>query len=123
MTQKRALILQILQEGGHLPADEIFARAKQKCPSIVLATVYNNLHALTDLGLIRRVKTTDGSDFYDKTPTPHEHAVCDGCGAMHDMDMQYFSRMLEERVSIPIVSYDLIVHTRCPACTKKLSEV
>ncbi len=116
MTQKRAAILQILQESGHLPADEIFRRVKEKYPGIVLATVYNNLHALTELGLIRRIKTTDGSDFYDKTPTPHEHAVCDRCGAMLDVMLEDLPSLLREKSSLPILSYDLIVHTCCPAC-------
>ena len=41
MTQKRAAILQILRESeGHLPADEIYRRAKELYPGIVLATVY-----------------------------------------------------------------------------------
>ena len=51
MTQKRAAILQILRESeGHLPADEIFRRAKELYPGIVLATVYNTLHYLTEEG-------------------------------------------------------------------------
>ena len=84
MTEKRAAILQILQESeGHLPAEEIFARARLRYPGIVLATVYNNLHALEEAGLILHIRTTDGPDFYDKTPSPHEHAFCTECGRGH----------------------------------------
>ena len=67
MTQKRAAILQILRESeGHLPADEIFRRAKELYPGIVLATVYNTLHYLTEEGHILHIRTADGPDFYDK---------------------------------------------------------
>ena len=63
MTQKRAAILQVLRESeGHLPADEIFARVKEKCPGIVLATVYNNLHALGILEQVREAFSQAGLD-------------------------------------------------------------
>jgi len=66
---KRAAVLRVLRESeGHLQADEIYRRVRQVYPGIVLATVYNNLHALTEAGLIRRIPTPTGADFYDKTP-------------------------------------------------------
>ncbi|MBR7181653.1 MAG: transcriptional repressor, partial [Clostridia bacterium] len=43
MTAKRAAILEILRDGGHLQPDEIYRRVRERYPGIVLATVYNNL--------------------------------------------------------------------------------
>ena len=120
MTQKRAAILQILRESeGHLPADEIFRRAKEKYPGIVLATVYNTLHYLTEQGHIKHIRTADGPDFYDKTPTPHEHALCVSCGKLLDAEMGDFAALLREKANLPILSYDLILHTVCPDCEGK----
>ena len=117
MVQKRAAVLQVLRESeGHLRPDEIFKRVKAYYPSMVLATVYNNLHALTEDGYIRHIKTPTGADFYDKTPTPHEHALCNACGKLIDADLGDLAAILRKSTDIPILSYDLILHTVCPDC-------
>ena len=121
MTQKRAAILQVLRESeGHLPAEEIFARVKEKYPGIVLATVYNNLHALVAEGHILHIRTAAGPDFYDKTPTQHEHAFCTECGKVIDVELGDLIAEFSAKAGIPIYSYDLVLHTRCPGCAKKL---
>ena len=119
MTEKRAAILQVLQESeGHLPAEEIFARVKQRYPGIVLATVYNNLHALEGQGLVLHIKTADGPDFYDKTPTAHEHAFCGDCGRVIDVELGDLLSQFSKKAGFPIHSYDLVLHTRCAECAK-----
>ena len=120
MTVKRAAILQVLRDSeGHLQPDEVYRRAKALYPGMVLATVYNNLHALCEAGLIRRIRTADGAVYYDKTPNPHEHAICADCGMMLDMELGDLSAAFAKRTSLPILSYDLIVHTTCPTCAKR----
>ena len=120
MTAKRAAVLQVLQESeGHLQPDEIFRRVKEKHPGTVLATVYNNLHALCEAGLIRRVRTADGADYYDKTATQHEHAICTHCGKMLDLQLGNRAVSFAKKTDLPILAYDLIVHTVCPSCLKQ----
>ncbi len=120
MTVKRAAVLRVLRESeGHLQPDEIYRRAKELYPGMVLATVYNNLHALCEAGLIRRIRTADGADYYDKTPTPHEHAVCSECGMMLDLELGDLTAQFSTKTKLPILSYDLIVHTVCPQCCNK----
>ncbi|MBE6580945.1 MAG: transcriptional repressor [Ruminococcaceae bacterium] len=120
MVPKRAAVLQVLQDSeGHLQADEIFQRVKAYYPHMVLATVYNNLHALSEEGYIRHVKTAAGADFYDKTTTPHEHALCTVCGKLIDADLGRLGdvgELLRKNASVPILSYDLILHTVCQDC-------
>ncbi|MBO5354824.1 MAG: transcriptional repressor [Clostridia bacterium] len=119
MTVKRAAVLQVLRESeGHLQPDEIFRRAKEKYPGMVLATVYNNLHALCEAGLIRQIRTADGADYYDKTVTPHEHAVCTHCGKMLDLQLGNLAASFSKKTDLPILAYDLIVHTVCPDCLR-----
>ncbi|MBO5327491.1 MAG: transcriptional repressor [Clostridia bacterium] len=117
MTVKRAAVLQVLQESqGHLQPDEIFRRVREKYPGMVLATVYNNLHALCEAGLIRRIRTADGADYYDKTITPHEHAICTHCGKILDLQLGNLAAGFARKTDLPILAYDLIVHTVCPDC-------
>lgn len=119
MTGKRAAILEILRDGGHLQPDEIYRRAKLLYPGMVLATVYNNLHALCEEGLIRHIHTARGADYYDRTPTPHEHAICAVCGKMMDLDMGDFGNYLANHTELPMLSYDFILHTVCEDCTEQ----
>lgn len=118
MTAKRAAILEILRDGGHLQPDEIFRRVRERYPGIVLATVYNNLHALCEEGLIRHVRTAKGADYYDRTPTPHEHAICTSCGKMLDLELGELSGYLASHTDLPMLSYDFILYTCCPECGK-----
>ena len=123
MTAKRAAILQVLRESeGHLTADEIYRLAQEKYPGIVLATVYNNLHYLTEQGHITHIKTAAGPDFYDKTPTPHEHAFCTSCGKVIDVDLGDLIAHFNARAGVPILQYDLVLHTRCAACATKIEK-
>ena len=117
MVPKRAAVLQVLRESeGHLQADEIFRRVKHYYPKIVLATVYNNLHALVEAGHITHIKTADGADYYDKTVTPHEHAVCTACRKLFDVELSELSAWLRHQTKLKIASYDLILHALCPEC-------
>lgn len=117
MTEKRAAILQILQESeGHLPAEEIFSRARLRYPGMVLATVYNNLHALEKAGLILHIHTTEGPDVYDKTVCPHEHAFCSRCGRVMDVHLGDLAAEFSKKSGVQIDSYDLVLRTVCPHC-------
>lgn len=119
MVQKRAAVLQVLRDSeGHLQADEIFKRVKHYYPNIVLATVYNNLHALVEGGYIKHIKTASGADYYDKTVTPHEHAICVACGKLLDADLDDLASLLQAKTTLNVLSYDLILHTVCPECQK-----
>lgn len=123
MTAKRTAILQILQSSeGHLTAEEIFARVRKEYPGIVLATVYNNLHALSEAGLVRRVRTEEGADFYDRTPTTHDHAICVRCKKMFDLPGGDLAALLERRSGCRILSYHLTASALCPDCNETEKE-
>ena len=123
MTQKRAAILQVLRDSeGHLKAEEIFRLAQEKCPGIVLATVYNTLHYLTENGHIKHIKTADGPDFYDKTPTQHEHAFCSHCGRVLDVELGDLAAEFTARTGYEIEAYDLVLHTLCSDCKNNIAK-
>lgn len=121
MTRQRQLVFTIIQEAKtHPTPEEIFLSAKEKMPSIVLSTVYNNLNALCAQGLIRRIKLNGQPDRFDKTLLPHEHVVCDSCGAVADVkDLGDLKEELQSRTGLPLTDYELNLHYTCPQCRKK----
>ena len=120
MTKQRELILQILNQADrHLTADEVFFLAKLKMPSIAMATIYNNLHAMTDAGIISRVPVDGGADCFEKTADKHDHLLCDSCGKLSNIRLPRISDELSVTLGIKIEGYDLTVHYVCPECRRK----
>lgn len=80
MTSQRALILEIIRQ-GHLDADEIYRRAREKQPHLNLSTVYRTLRTLKGLGLVEELHFDEAHHHYEmKSGTEHHHLVCLGCG-------------------------------------------
>lgn len=120
MTKQRELIIQILKSNDrHLTADEIFFLAKLQMPSIAMATIYNNLNAMNDAGLIRRLHIDGVADCFDKIMEPHDHLLCDKCGKITNITLPSLCDTLENAVGSEIESYELTVHYVCPECRQK----
>lgn len=119
MTKQRELILAILKQSDrHLTADEIFFLAKRKMPSIAMATVYNNLNALNDAGIVKRLHIDGVADCFDKITEPHDHLLCDRCGRITDIHLPNLIKFIEADLKTEIEEYELTVHYICPVCRR-----
>lgn len=117
MTKQRELIMTILKQSDrHLTADEIFFLAKLKMPSIAMATIYNNLNAMNEAGLVKRLHIDGVADCFDKVTEPHDHLLCDKCGKITDIHLPSLSPTLEAQIGSPIEDYELTVHYVCSEC-------
>ncbi len=90
-TAPRLAVLEVLEvHRGHPAADEVWAALKRTHPTISRSTVYKTLEAFVARGLCRRI-TGDGTRLrIDGTLDDHHHAVCRGCGAIFDIDLDAF---------------------------------
>jgi len=117
MTRQRAVILEVLRSDKcHHTAEELFLLAKEKLPTISRATVYNNLHALEEERIIRKISGDSGPDRYDNAFVPHGHLVCTVCGSVSDIDLPGLNDMLSECIGTSVDSYELKVRGRCARC-------
>lgn len=118
MTSYGKQILALVQETrGHLSAEDIFWQMKQNNPRVVLATVYNNLKALTQQGLIRKVTVEGQADRYDRV-TRHDHLLCAVCGGLSDVVLPDMTDWLREKTGENVLGYDLKLSYTCPECQK-----
>lgn len=86
VTMQRLAIFEIVeQHGRHQTAEEVYARVRQRLPTISLTTVYKVLSELVDLGEVQRVVLGDGSLRFDPNTARHAHLVCTGCGRTEDV--------------------------------------
>ena len=68
----------------HLTAEELHRALREGLPTLSRATVYNNLAALADAGLIEKLDLPEGARF-GPVVEPHANLVCRSCGSILDV--------------------------------------
>lgn len=122
MTKYAEKILEIVASScGHMTAEQIFEVLRQTYPSVVLATVYNNLNRLWEQNKIRKVSVSGMPDRYDRIQR-HDHLVCVKCGKLMDLDVGDLTDCLEKTAGISILSYDLKLMYLCEECKEHVEE-
>ena len=122
MTKYEKRIYDIVnQSSSHLTVEQIYQILKAEFPSVVLATVYNNLNKLYKDGLINKISVEGMPDRYDKI-VKHDHIVCQNCGKLTDRQFNDLTETLKEQFGTDFLFYDLKVFYVCPDCRKKLEQ-
>lgn len=90
MTKQRQVVYEVLTDIGlhHPTAAEVFVSAKERMPSISLATVYNCLETLTGAGAIRQVHIDREATRYCANLQPHAHFFCTECEQIFDIGLE-----------------------------------
>jgi len=124
ITSQRALILEVIQQGeGHLDADEVYRRARERQPRLSLSTVYRTLQTLKKLGLVEELHFDEEHHHYEIKPsTEHHHLVCLGCGRV--VEFQYplvrlVKRNVTEAKDFEITSSEVRMTGYCPKCCQE----
>ncbi len=90
-TGPRMLILKAIEhDRNHPTPEQIHAALRQDYPSLSLSTVYQTLDAFIRKRLCRRVTGAGDRLRVDGTPQDHDHATCNVCGEIFDIDRQHF---------------------------------
>ena len=122
LTKQRQSVLQVIRESDkHLTANEVFDNARRLLPSISFATVYNSLNYLKKEGLISVIRFGTDAKLYDRKLTQHDHAICNGCGKLVDLELPIPDRLLEEaaeRSKFKDISIELTLRGLCAGCSK-----
>ena len=128
-TSARRRLVQILDRAGSpLPLPAILARHGD----LKQSSVYRNLAALEQAGVVRRVLTDEDFGRYELTEDltgHHHHLVCSNCGTVEDVDFASgFEDTLEaqlaelaERTGFSTVSHRLDLIGLCRTCAAAAS--
>jgi len=124
-THQRALIMDIIRQGqGHLDADEIFRRAREKELRLSLSTVYRTLQMMKELGLVDELHFGENHHHYEVKPTKgHYHLVCLGCGRVIEFSYplsRYLKREVPELKDFDIDETEIRVAGYCNLCRRTL---
>ena len=72
---------------GHPDTDMIASRVRETLGTISTQAVYDGLHAMTRVGLLRRIEPAGSPARYEtRVGDNHHHVVCRSCGAAQDID-------------------------------------
>jgi len=86
VTPQRRAVVTVLERGTqHATAEEVHAAARLIVPEISLATVYNVLTELVEMGEVGEVRLGHGAARFETNVTFHYHHVCDDCGRVVDV--------------------------------------
>lgn len=85
ITQPRRIIIEYLMENGdHPTVEEIYSQISSRYPNISLATIYNNINFLVEIGLVYEIKSSGKVSRYDFIKQRHSHIICESCGKVAD---------------------------------------
>lgn len=85
--QRLAVYGYLLANRIHPTADMIFQSLRAKYPSFSRTTIYNSLHSLAEVRLIRTVNIEAEEQRFDGNPNDHGHFKCERCGRLYDFNV------------------------------------
>jgi len=116
--QRLAIIKTLVDSGEHPSVEEIYQRVRKDFSTTSLATVYNTLERLKEMGEVLELPFSDGSRYDGLNPHPHPHLRCTVCGAIEDLDIDLGSAAEEVAATrgYADVHHRLEFYGVCPLC-------
>jgi Fur family transcriptional regulator, ferric uptake regulator len=110
LSKQRLFILELLwKDKEHLSAREIYDRLNQQGKEIGHTSVYQNLEALSDQGIIECIDRADGR-LYGNISDPHSHINCLDTNQIMDVHVELPPDLIshiEQQTGVQITSYTI----------------
>lgn len=121
ITPQRTAICRVLAStNSHPTANQIYEQLKLEYPSLSLATVYNTLDTLVNLGLVNILGAAgDDAVHYDADTTPHVNLACVICHRVIDLPSCYIQNLdqeVENTSSFKLLGARVMYYGICPDC-------
>jgi Fur family transcriptional regulator, ferric uptake regulator len=96
-TTRRVIVDALLNAPDHhVTAQALAERVQASHPDIHPSTVYRTLDTLADLGVVEHTHLGHGAAVYHLTGEPHQHLVCELCGAVVEVPLRVFTPVVQE---------------------------
>lgn len=121
--QRRVICRYLASTETHPTAQEIYEELKPTFPSLSLATVYNTLEALVELGAVHALGDAgDNATHYDADIEPHLNLACVRCHRIIDLPLAQLSALEEEarrRTGYRMLGARIMYYGLCPDCQRE----
>jgi Fur family ferric uptake transcriptional regulator len=129
LTNQRETIIKVLMENSekHCSISDLWELAREKDPSIGIATIYRTVNLLSDLGLLNLINGEEGFYRFElPDERMHFHIFCKVCGKLIQMKdeagkEQELHHWIEEE-GFHFIPQTLKLPALCDECYKRLSE-
>jgi Fe2+ or Zn2+ uptake regulation protein len=123
--QRRAVAQVLTGDHVHLTADDVHERARAVLPEVSLATVYNTLRELVEMGEVLELRVGNGPARYDpNVGAAHHHLVCTVCNRLvdvHPAGVDGLRLPSNQRHGYELDEIDITFLGRCPSCAGRAS--
>ena len=87
VTRPRVAVLDAVHRYPHADTESIIGAVRRELPDVSHQAVYDSLHTLTAVGLVRRIQPSGSVARYEsRVGDNHHHVVCRSCGDIADVD-------------------------------------
>lgn len=124
LTPQRSRVLAVITARGHATPEEIVAAiATDGGPPMPASTVYRNLEALQQIGLVAHTHVDHRVPSYHLADhATHIHLACRGCGRVEEVPAEVgreFAEAVRARTGFVAEMTHAAVHGRCAECHRK----
>ncbi len=119
--QRLAICEAILSSREHPTADQIYEKVRKKHPTMSLATVYQTLHLLSEIGLLQELGFSNCISRYDPNTSPHINIVCGKCGKIQDYRTESVGKLwtqIVEELGFQPIGQRIDIYRYCDRCAK-----
>jgi Fur family ferric uptake transcriptional regulator len=127
LTPQRESVLAVIADNlGHMTAEQILARVRERYPYLNKSAVYRNLDLLTELGLVSVIDLGHGHVEYElQHHPPHHHLICRHCKGVRQIDHSAFTALERKLKTEFEFSPDLdhfAIYGTCAKCKTRLAK-
>ena len=119
-TQRRVVAETLVGEHVHLTAAAVHVAAQAVLPEISMATVYNTLNELVNMGEVLEISAGNGPKRYDPNTTiTRQHLRCMRCGTLRDVapaGEDGLTLPADQQHGFQVVGVDIMFRGLCPTC-------
>jgi len=122
--QRIAICRFLLSSKDHPTADQVYQVVKKTYPTISLATVYQTLRLLIQIGLLQELESTDRTSRYDSNTSPHINIICKKCGKVQDYETENIRKLwfqIIKDLGFQPIGQRLDIYRYCEQCQAEKS--
>ena len=118
-TPRRAVIVALAADAGHLSAADLSERVQAANPDVHQSTVYRTLDRLVEMHLVEHIHVAHGPAVYHLADDHHVHAVCSACGTVIDAPVSVLraaAEQLRKQHGFTLAAGHVALTGRCRDC-------
>ena len=121
LTEPRQKIVEVIApRHDHFSAQDVFAAARRRDPTIGRATVFRTLDLLAELEILERVHIGDGCHRFTVCESQHHHhLICIGCERVVSIEasgLEQHVQELAEQADFSLLAHHVELIGRCHDC-------